>query len=173
LPRRRTFETSPSPRAPVVALAGASVAAALLAAVTTGSAAPTVACRPAATKTVVTRFLAAFNEGDLRTVNHLFGAIGVFRWYSTTAPGERRGRAAYDRQTLIPYLRRRVRAGERLRLVDFRFTADAPRSLGHMNGTLLRSARGYPVRTFAYKGSADCSGGDPVLVVWSMAGPLG
>jgi hypothetical protein len=22
------------------------------------------------------------------------------------------------------------------------------------------------------KGSADCSGGDPVLVVWSMAGPL-
>jgi hypothetical protein len=22
------------------------------------------------------------------------------------------------------------------------------------------------------KGSGDCSGGDPVLVVWSMAGPL-
>jgi hypothetical protein len=121
----------------------------------------------------VTRFLTAFNRGDLHTVDRLFGPIGVFRWYSATAPGERRGRAAFERQTLIPYLRRRVRAGERLRLLTFRITADAPRSLGHMNGTVLRSARGYPARTFAYKSSTDCSGGDPVLVVWSMAGPLG
>ena len=137
------------------------------------SPAPAAACRAAPTKEAVNAFAAALNRGDLRAVDHLFAAIGVFRWYSTTAPGQRRGRAAYDRQTLIPYLRARVRAGERLRLLTFRFSADVPRSLGHMNGTLQRSARGYPVRTFAYKGSADCSGGDPVLVVWSMAGPLG
>jgi hypothetical protein len=148
------------------------VAAVALAAATPGPAAPATACRAAPTKAVVTRFVSAFNRGDLRTVDHLFGAIGVFRWYSTTAPGERRGRAAYNRQTLVSYLRGRVRAGEWLRLLSFRFTADAPRSLGQMSGTLSRSARGYPARTFAYKGSADCSGGDPVLVVWSMAGPL-
>ena len=124
-----------------------------------------MACSPAATRALVTRFLTAFNRGDLHTVDRLFGPIAVFRWYSATAPGER--------QTLIPYLRRRVRAAERLRLLTFRVTADPPRSLGHMNGTVLRSARGYPARTFAYKSSSDCSGGDPVLVVWSMAGPLG
>jgi hypothetical protein len=169
LPRRRTFETSRSGRAPTAA----ALAVLVLAVASSGSAAPATACRAGPTKAAVTRFVTAFNRGDLRTVDHLFGAIGVFRWYSTTAPGQRRGRAAYDRQTLIPYLRARVRAGERLRLLAFRFSADVPRSLGHMNGTLQRSARGYPMRTFAYKGSADCSGGDPVLVVWSMAGPLG
>jgi hypothetical protein len=137
------------------------------------SPAPAAACRAAPTKDAVNAFAAALNRGDLRAVDRLFAAIGVFRWYSTTAPGERRGRAAYDRQTLVPYLRGRVRAGERLRLVGFRFSADSVRSLGHVNGTLRRSARGYPPRTYAYKASADCSGGAPVLIVWSMAGPIG
>jgi hypothetical protein len=135
--------------------------------------APSAACRKAETKATVDAFTAALNRGDLRTVDHLFGAIGVFQWYSTTAPGARRGVAAYDRQTLIPYLRGRVRAGERLRLLSFRFAADPARSLGHVNGTVRRSARGYAPRTYAYKAAADCSGGAPVLIVWSMAGPIG
>jgi hypothetical protein len=165
LPRRRTFETSRSAIAIAAVVLGAVLAG-------SGAGAPRTACERGETRAAVDRFVASLNRGDLRTVDHLFGAIGVFRWYATTAPGERRGRAAYDRETLIPYLRSRVRAGERLRLLGYRFSADAVRSLGNFSGTLTRRARGYPARTFAYKGSADCSGGDPVLVVWSMAGPL-
>ena len=167
MPRRRTSGTSRNG----LATAAAALLVGALAGAGAGSTA--VACERVQTRATVDRFVTAFNRGDLRTVDHLFGAIGVFRWYSTTAPGERRGRAAYDRETLIPYLRRRVRAGERLRLLVFRFSADPARSLGNVNGTLRRSARGYPARTFAYKAAADCSGGDPVLVVWSMAGPIG
>ena len=148
------------------------LALAMLATAAGGSAAPSSTCERSATRATLDRFVAAFNRGDVRTVDKLFGAIGVFRWYSTTAPGERRGEAAYNRQTLVPYLRARVRAGERLRLVGFRFNAESARSLGHVNGTLRRRARGYAARTFAYKGAADCSSGHPVLIVWSMAGPL-
>jgi hypothetical protein len=132
-----------------------------------------VPCRPAATRNVVEEFLRSFSAGDVRTADRLFASIGVFRWYSTTAPGARLGRGAYVRETLRAYLEARARVREWLRLVRFRFTsADDANSLGHFNGVLRRSARGHPPRTYLFKGTAECASGDPLLVVWSMAGPV-
>jgi hypothetical protein len=159
--------------------AGAGVAALAAAAALAALAAPAAepagatACRQAPTRDVVERFLGRLAAGDVRSADRLFAAIGVFRWYSTTAPGARLGRAAYVRESLRTYLEARVRAGERLRLVRFRFTqADDESSLGHFNGALRRSARGFPPRTYLFKGAAECSSGEPLLVVWSMAGPV-
>ena len=129
-------------------------------------------CRPDATKRVVVGFLQAFNSGDIRSADRFFAAIGVFRWYSTTAPGTRRGQAAYRRETLRPYLESRARARERLQLVRFRFSGpDGGSSLGHFSGSVRRSARGVTPRTFLLRGAAECASGDPLLVLWSMVGP--
>jgi hypothetical protein len=131
-------------------------------------------CRPGPTRAVVDEFVEAFNAGDLHRVNDLFAAIGIFRWYSTTAPGARRGAAAYDRQALRGYLVSRVRERERLRIVRFRFTgAEQGGTLANFVGSLRRSARGFPARTYVYKGAAECSSGEPVLIAWSMVGPVG
>jgi hypothetical protein len=50
------------------------VGALVLAVGSSGFAAPATACRAAATKASVTRFMTAFNRGDLRTVDH--GPLG-------------------------------------------------------------------------------------------------
>ena len=158
-------------RAGIAALAAAAALASL--AVEAAQPATAVTCRHGPTRQVVEQFVGKFAAGDVRSADRLFAAIGVFRWYSTTAPGARLGRAAYVRETLRAYLEARVRAGERLRLVRFRFNqADDESSLGHFNGTLRRSARGFPPRTYLFKGAAECSSGEPLLVVWSMAGPV-
>jgi hypothetical protein len=129
-------------------------------------------CRADATKRVVVQFLQAFNAGDIRSADRFFAAIGVFRWYSTTAPGTRRGRVAYRRETLRAYLESRARARERLQLLRFRFGGvDRGSALAHFNGSLRRSARGVTPRTFLLRGAAECASGDPLLVLWSMVGP--
>jgi hypothetical protein len=148
------------------------VAALALASLSASPPAQAAPCRSDATKRVVVQFLRAFNAGDIRSADRFFAAIGVFRWYSTTSPGTRRGQAAYRRETLRPYLESRAQARERLQLVRFRFSGvDGGSSLGHFSGSVRRSARGLTPRTFLLRGAAECASGDPLLVLWSMVGP--
>jgi hypothetical protein len=156
--------------APALAL---TIALAALAGPPPGRAAGAAGCRPAQARAVVERFVALLNAGRLRELDRLFGALGVFRWYSTTAPGARLGEEAKRRETLIPYLRARVRAGERLRVELLRWSGAEPDgSLAHVAGALRRSARGVPPRTYLFRAAAECSSGEPLLVAWSMGGPL-
>jgi hypothetical protein len=155
-----------------VSTAPAAALVAALALVSLSAPAQAASCRSDSTKRVVVQFLRAFNAGDTRKADRFFASIGVFRWYSTTAPGTRIGQAAYRRETLRPYLERRARAREQLQLLQFRFSGvDGGSSLGHFSGSVRRSARGFTPRTFLLRGAAECASGDPLLVLWSMVGP--
>ena len=57
-------------------------------------------CDPAEVESVVDRFVAAFNAGELRSLDRLFARKPYFRWYSTDAPGQRFLPLASDRASL-------------------------------------------------------------------------
>lgn len=74
-----------------------------------------------------------------------------------------------DRSTLVAYLRARVRAGERIRLIVVHTGYDPARRLVHVNGKLVRTARDIrPRGPKDFKGAADCVSGPPRLIVWGM-----
>ena len=67
----------------------------------------------------------AFDRGDYAKLDSLFATKPDFQWYSSPPPGRRLGRAAGDRDTLIPYIRRRHARHDRLCLLTFHFTGRA------------------------------------------------
>jgi hypothetical protein len=83
------------------------------------SAARPALCSQGEIKTVVERFAEAFNRRAFRTLDReVFAREPEFRWYSTGGPGARLNRAAHNRASLIPHLRARWKAGDRLDLVE-------------------------------------------------------
>lgn len=130
-------------------------------------------------RTLVHRFVRNFDTGRLRAIDALWAPAPRFQWYSTTGPGKRLGAAAYDRATLIPYLRGRVRAHERLVLVKLGGGYEPSRQIANFGGKLTRTAddispqlvpgpRGPRPRRRDFKGAADCVDGHLSLIVWSM-----
>ena len=116
-------------------------------------------CTPAATRTALASFVAAFNSGKYRLLDALFAQRPLFRWYSSNVPGLRRTLAARNRKSLIAYFRSRHLRRDRLRLIAFRFTGTKS---GFSNFTfkMRRSAADY--RRGAWfglsgKGAAVCS----------------
>ena len=103
----------------------------------------------------------------------LFDREPAFQWYSTTAPGERLGAAAYDRSTLIRYFEQRHHVGERLRLRSFQFNGNSPEAgvalYGNFEYGLIRAARDLDRARYHGKGAARCRrGGRDTIFVWSM-----
>lgn len=115
----------------------------------------------------VNRFGDDFSVGRLRRTNSAWGARREFKWYSTTAPGERLDPEARRRHTLRAYFRRRIAQRERLRITRLRSFYEKKRNIRHLNGHLVRRARGLPRTRFRFKGALSCRTNK--LIVWSMA----
>lgn len=88
-----------------------------------GAAPPTTTlpCERAETKAALRSFVVAFNGSDSAKLDALFAQEPDFQWYSTPNPGRRLGAAAKQRDTLVPYLRRRHANGDRFRLASFQW----------------------------------------------------
>lgn len=125
-------------------------------------------CTSAATKIVVREFVRDFARGRVAAIGRLWAPAPRFQWYSTGPPGSRLGGPAYDRTTLVSYFRRRVRAHEKLRLVQIGARYDRTRRIVNFAGKLVRSADDMAPRAQEFKGAADCLSWRPLLIVWSM-----
>lgn len=131
------------------------------------------ACTAEGTRSAVSAFVIAYNQGDYEALDSLFASPPDFEWYSSNRPGTRLGAKAKRRGTLIAYFRARHRAGERLGLVAFQFNDN---SSGHGNfGFVLRRRlpgfrNGEWFRTDA-KGATVCNGGSAQMIVISIGGP--
>jgi hypothetical protein len=127
-------------------------------------------CTAEATKALVRRFTTDYSSGRVSMINRLWAPALRFRCFSTGPPGARLGPRAYDRSTLAAYFRARVRLHERVRLTQLRAGYDPARQIVNFNGKLVRTAedRPPPRAPQDFKGAADCVGGAPLLIVWSM-----
>jgi hypothetical protein len=127
------------------------------------------ACAPGDTRGVVERFVRAFNAGSIPTLDRVFAPANSFNWYSTGRPGVRVGPAAYDRSTLMPYFRARLRQSERLRLVRFKGNGNSNR-YGHFEFLIERRSRELRPTVFQGKGAAICAASGDTISVWSVGG---
>jgi len=132
-------------------------------------------CTATETRSTVTRFVAAWNEGRLNALDGLVAREPVFKWFSSGAPGDR-GAAAYDRSSLRRYFARRHAQRDHLRIRFFRFNGSDVRedgSYGHFEYKLERSAADYrqgePFDAVG-KGAVNCSLARTAIAVWSMGG---
>jgi hypothetical protein len=132
-------------------------------------------CTRAETRGAVTRFVAAWNRGDLAGLDGLIAPEPAFKWFSSGAPGNR-GAAAYDRSSLRRYFARRHARGDRIAIVFFRFNGSDARvdgDYGHFEFTLRRSAQDYrqgEAFEAVGKGAVNCSLPRTAIAVWSMSG---
>ena len=130
--------------------------------------AETSGCTAEATKALVHTFVGDYNAGRLASIDRLWAPAGRFQWYSSSPPGARLGRRAYDRKTLIAYFRSRVRAHERIVITKLGAGYDPKRKIVNYGGKVMRRADDVTPRLLDFKGAADCVSGRPSLIVWSM-----
>jgi hypothetical protein len=126
-------------------------------------------CSPAQTRTVIARFVTAFNGGNRKALNEAWVNKLSFKWYGVTSPpGMRTMEAAVQRPTLLPYFAERHAAHERLQLTKVKVNGVTAGAYGNFEFELLRSADDIPggPRLYRGKGAALCSTGR--LMVWSM-----
>jgi hypothetical protein len=128
-------------------------------------------CAAGEARTVVMRFVAAFNARNIPTLDRVFAPKASFNWFSTGAPGRRLGPAAYDRSTLIAYFKARHRQGEKLRLVRFRGGGNA-NGYSHFQFFLERRVRTLPPTVYEGKGAAICAASGDTISVWSVGSPV-
>jgi hypothetical protein len=132
-----------------------------------------IRCDVEAFRQTFAAFVRAANRGDGEQLDALFSRKR-FAWYSHPDPGARLGGESGRRDTLVPDLLRRYGAGDRLRLVSYRFNGYEPgRGLGHFSITVERRS-GDPdgggwVRVPG-KGALDCSSSPVSLAVLSLGG---
>jgi hypothetical protein len=149
-------------------LALVAVVTALLAAGTASPAVPRKGCRPAQTTALVQRFVVAFNNGDARTLNLVWGGRLWFHWYAVLGdPGRRDQQDALRRDTLMAYFAARHAASERLTLTKLQINGATIGERG-FEYRLVRSADDLTGGSVAYagKGSLSCMNGR--LVTWTM-----
>jgi hypothetical protein len=127
-----------------------------------------VGCSAKATDALVRGFVLSYSSGRVAVIERLWAPEPHFQWFSTGSPGARLGARAYDRATLAGYFRTRVRARERIRLIELRAGYDPRRRIVNFSGKLVRSADDLRSRRHDFKGAADCESGHPTLIVWSM-----
>ena len=153
------------------------VTAALL--VVVGSAAgasragPITKCTALQTRSALTSFVTAFNAGNSRRLNALFAPPSWFRWYSSSAPGERFDPEAGRRNTLIAYFRARHAQRDRLQLVSFNFNGNS-QGYGNFVWKMKRSATDFQNGAWfnvEAKGAALCEGATTRFIVMSVGAP--
>lgn len=118
-------------------------------------------------------FVRAFDAGNYRRLNALFAGPSWFRWYSSSAPGQRLRANAQNRATLIRYFRARHRKVDRFQLVSFQFNGNS-NGYGNFIWKMRRSASDF--RSGAWfkieaKGAALCRGKSVSFIVMSLGAP--
>jgi hypothetical protein len=136
---------------------------------------PVKLCAPAEVQKAVSRFISAFNAGDIPRLDRLFARKPYFGWYATDAPGRRYLPVAADRTSLVRYFARRHALGERLTLSSLRVNGNTVASgrgwktYGNFQYTLVREATDLPPTDYQGKGSLHCYASRPdELIAWSM-----
>lgn len=127
-------------------------------------------CGARESRPLIGRFLAAFNRGDLRQLNLLIAPAAKFEKYAVRgSPGQRVGKAAAKRATLIRYFADRRRQSERLVLVRFGVSRLSPRRASFWF-ELLRSADDLkPATPYPGTGAITCDRRRGSIVAWQMA----
>jgi hypothetical protein len=128
-------------------------------------------CAPGESRLVVERFVAAFNARNLPALDRVFAPADTFNWFSSGAPGVRRGAAAHDRSTLIAYFKARQRQGEKLRLVRFQGNGNS-NGYANFQFRLERRARNLAPTVYQGKGAAICATIGDTISVWSLGGAV-
>ena len=154
--------------------------AALVALILTGSAAAAGAssgttaavrdCTPTEAQQLVVDFTVAFNAGNTRRLNRIFAKEPAFEWYSAGKPGDRAGREARNRSTLMRYFRARHRQHERLQFVWM--GGGNAYGLFQFPFHLVRQARNLPAAVHEGKGAILCTTRSVTIVVWSWGPPV-
>jgi hypothetical protein len=129
-------------------------------------------CAADEVKSLVERFVGAFNAGDENQLDRIFAREPEFEWYSTGGPGERLDPVARDRPSLVPYFRDRHALGERFTLHSFTFNGNTTgsRTYGNFVYSLTRSANDLQAAPYRGKGAALCyPNRADTIFVWSMA----
>jgi hypothetical protein len=130
---------------------------------------PPVGCTPTRTRSLIARFVTAFNRGDQPTLVVTWAAEDEFVWYSvTTEPGARRAQESAHRDTLLPYFATRHAADERLTITSLKINGTSAGGYQNFEFRLTRDADDLPGGPVAYvgKGASSCSTGR--LMVWAM-----
>ncbi len=134
---------------------------------------PITHCTAKQTRSALTSFVAAFDAGSYRRLDTLFAGPSWFRWYSSSAPGERFDPEARKRDTLVSYFRTRHAKRDRFRLVSFTFTGDSL-GFGNFVWKMKRSAgdfRDGAWFTAEAKGATLCEGGSVRFIAMSVGAP--
>jgi hypothetical protein len=156
----------------VLLLAGG--AAGGIGASTTGSTGgPITSCTAKQTRSALTSFMTAFDASNYRRLDTLFAGPSWFRWYSSSAPGERFDPEARKRDTLVSYFRTRHAKRDRFQLVSFAFTGNSL-GFGNFIWKMKRSAgdfRDGAWFTVEAKGAALCEGASTRFIVMSVGAP--
>jgi hypothetical protein len=120
-----------------------------------------VQCTESRVRTIVSRFIQAFNSGDAQELDRLFAPPADFGWFSVD------GYTHTDRTTLVRYLEGERRDGIEMQLTSFRFNGNSNEK-GHFAFSVLRTERQTAVRYFG-KGSSICHPDDAdVIAIWGM-----
>jgi hypothetical protein len=125
-------------------------------------------CTASQTRSLIQRFVLAFNRGDSPTLNRIWDSEPGFQWYSVgNDPGQRIAGDAYRRETLLRYFAERHAAHERLSPVRIQING-ASAGYSHFEYRVLRNADDLPAGQVVFdgKGAASCYTGK--LAVWSM-----
>jgi hypothetical protein len=129
-----------------------------------------VLCSGTEVRGLVSRFVRAFNGGDLKQLDRLFARAEDFQWYSTPAPGARLNAKSGNRESLLPYFKKRHTKGERLNLRRFKFGGNGG-GYGHFEYRLIRRADDLSPTLYDGKGAVLCWKRPHTIAVWSM-GPV-
>lgn len=130
-------------------------------------------CSREQTRAAVHSFFTSFAAGRFARLDSLFAPEPAFQWYASPAPGPRLRQAAQRRNTLIPYLRRRHAAGDRLQLRAFHWTGRSP----HWSNFWFEARRSTPAADGGRwlradgKGAAVCDAGAAQLIVLAFGAP--
>ena len=139
----------------------------------TSEASPPSHCTGGGLRRALASFVSAYDRGDTQMLDSLFAEEPDFEWYSTNGPGERLGRQARQRGSLIPYFEARHARHDRLAWRSFGFNGNSPR-YGNFEFAMWRATAGFnhggrfPVRG---KGAAICGRDSTRFIVLSFGVP--
>jgi hypothetical protein len=133
-----------------------------------------VRCDVVTVRRILTRFVDAYNRGDMARLDTLFSRKG-FRWYASSGPGARELPEARRRGTLVAYFRARHRQNDRMMLRWYRFNGyERERRLAHFELEGKRRADDFRSGEwfgFDGKGALDCSQSRASIAVMFIGGP--
>ena len=134
---------------------------------------PASNCTAKTVRSALSSFIPNYDRGDYAALDAQFAAEPDFQWYSTNGPGERLGRQAKQRSTLISYFEARHAKRDRLAWRSFQFNGNSPR-YGNFQFLMWRQLPGFNLGErfpVSGKGAAICSQESTRFIVLTFGVP--